>query len=291
MKRYRCISVTARGLFCLLLTFLLIKTADVPIQTAAKGTPLPILMYHGILKDPARGGDYVISPQLLESDLAFLKSRGYTSMLPSELYEAVTKGEALPPKPVMITFDDGFLNNLTYGLPLLEKYDMEATVAVVGSYSERFSDTPDPNPAYAHLSWDDITELTQSGRVEIANHSYDMHKKEGRKGTRRKFGEDEADYYAALVQDVGKTQSLLEQHCGIVPTAFAYPYGSISRESVAVLQEMGFNVLFTCSEKVNMINGDVNQLLSLGRFNRPNGISTERFMKKLGINSPNYLLD
>jgi len=284
MKRYRCISVTARGLFCLLLTFLLIKTADIPIQTAAQGRPLPILMYHGILKDPARGGDYVISPQLLESDLAFLKSRGYTSLLPSELYEAVTKGEDLPPKPVMITFDDGFLNNLTYGLPLLEKYDMKATVAVVGSYSERFSDTPDPNPAYAHLSWDDITELTQSGRVEIANHSYDMHKKEGRKGTRRKFGEDEADYYAALVQDVGKTQSLLEQHCGIVPTAFAYPYGSISRESVAVLQEMGFNVLFTCSEKVNMINGDVDQLLSLGRFNRPNSISTERFMKKLGIN-------
>jgi len=291
MKRYRCISVTARGVFCLLLTILLIKTADVPIQTAAQGTPLPILMYHGILKDPARGGDYVVSPQLLESDLAFLKSRGYTSLLPSELYEAVTKGEALPPKPVMITFDDGFLNNLTYGLPLLEKYGMKAVVAIVGSYSERFSDTPDPNPAYAHLSWDDITELTQSGRVEIANHSYDMHKKEGRKGTRRKFGEDEADYYAALVQDVGKTQSLLEQHCGIVPTAFAYPYGSISRESVAVLQEMGFNVLFTCSEKVNMINGDVNQLLSLGRFNRPNGISTERFMKKLGINSPNYLLD
>ncbi|MBQ2752411.1 MAG: polysaccharide deacetylase family protein, partial [Oscillospiraceae bacterium] len=180
--------------------------------------------------------------------------------------------------------DDGFLNNLTYGLPLLEKYGMKATVAVVGSYSERFSDTPDPNPAYAHLSWDDITELTQSGRVEIANHSYDMHKKEGRKGTRRKFGEDEADYYAALVQDVGKTQSLLEQHCGIVPTAFAYPYGSISRESVAVLQEMGFNVLFTCSEKVNMINGEVDQLLSLGRFNRPKGISTERFMKRLGIN-------
>ena len=66
----------------------------------------------------------------------------------------------------MITFDDGFRNNLTDGLPLLEKYGMKATVAVVGCYSERFSDTPDPNPAYAHLSWDDITELTQSGRVE-----------------------------------------------------------------------------------------------------------------------------
>jgi len=284
MSRYKCISVTARGLFCALLSLLLIKTAvEAPIQADAKGTPLPILMYHSVLKDPSRAGEYVVSPDLLESDLACLKKYGYTAILPSELYEMVTKGENLPQKPVMITFDDGFLNNLTYALPLLEKYDMKATVAVVGIYSERFSNMPDPNPAYAHLSWDDITEMTGSGRIEIANHSYDMHKKEDRKGTRRKFGEDEAEYYAALVEDIGKTQSLLEEHCGILPTAFAYPYGSISHESVPILQEMGFNVLFTCAEKVNMINGDAAELLSLGRFNRPSGISTERFMKKAGI--------
>ena len=96
-------------------------------------------------------------------------------------------------------------------------------------------------------------------------------------------GESEVDYYGALVCDIGATQSLLEENCGILPTTFAYPYGSIREESIPILQEMGFNVLLTCTEKVNMITGDIRQLLGLGRFNRPSGISTERFMKKMGI--------
>ena len=285
MKRFRCISVTARGIFCLLLTVFLIKASLYPTALQANSVPikLPVIMYHSILKDPKRAGSYVVSPEVLENDLQFLKQRGYTSVLPCELFQALAKGDPLPEKPIMITFDDGFLNNLTYGLPLLEKYDMKAVVSVVGCYSECFSVRPDPNPAYAHLSWDDIIELTSSGRVEIGNHSYDMHKKEHRKGTRKMLGEDEAEYYAALVCDIGATQSLLEENCGILPTTFAYPFGSISEESIPILQEMGFTVLLTCTEKVNSVIYRPEQPLILGRFNRPSGISTERFMKKLGI--------
>ena len=110
-----------------------------------------------------------------------------------------------------------------------------------------------------------------------------MHKKEKRKGIKRMIGENEAEYYRALVCDVGATQSLLEENCGIVPTVFAYPFGSVCEEAVPILQEMGFKTLLTCSEKVNMLNGDITALLNLGRFNRPSELSTERFMKKLGI--------
>lgn len=268
-----------------MLTAFLIRASLFPtaVHTEAPPIKLPVIMYHSILKDPSRAGSYVVSPETLENDLKFLKERGYSSILPRELYEAVTKGDALPPKPIMITFDDGFLNNLTYALPLLEKYGMKAVVSVVGCYSECFSLRPDPNPAYAHLSWDDITELTSTDRIEIGNHSYDMHKKEHRKGTRKMSGESDAEYYAALVCDIGATQSLLEENCGILPTTFAYPYGSISEQSIPILQEMGFTVLLTCTEKVNSVIYQPEQPLILGRFNRPSGISTERFMKKLGI--------
>jgi len=285
VKRFFCISVTAKGIFCLLLSVLLLKTALYPahVSAAASGVKLPVIMYHSILKDPERAGSYVVSPETVENDFKFLKDKGYTSVLPAELFEMIKKGDSLPQKPVMITFDDGFLNNLTYVLPLLEKYDLKAVVSVVGSYSECFSLRPDPNPAYAHLSWDDITELTAGGRVEIGNHSYDMHKKQERKGTKRMLGEDESEYYRALVCDIGATQSLLEENCGIVPTTFAFPYGAMSDEALPILQEMGFTVLLTCTEKVNMINPDPQQLVILGRFNRPSGITTQKFMKKLGI--------
>ncbi len=91
------------------------------------------------------------------------------------------------------------------------------------------------------------------------------------------------EYYEALVEDVGKTQSLLEQHCKILPTTFTYPYGQISEESVAILQEMGFTALLTCAERVNRITGDPDELYALGRFNRPAAMSTEAYMRKLGV--------
>lgn len=275
-KLFFCLAALALGL---LLRF------SLPHEVAAakSETELPVLMYHSVLKDPLRSGKYIVTPQTVEKDFAYLKQHGYESILPSELAERVTKGEPLPEKPVMITFDDGYLNNLTYVLPLLEEYDFKAVISIVGSYSKCFSDNPDHNPAYAHLCWNDIAELSESGRVEIGNHTYDMHKKEKRKGAKRMLGESEAQYYEALISDVGITQSLLEEYCGIVPTTFAYPYGYVCEESVPILKEMGFTVLLTCTEKVNMIGADPEALFSLGRFNRESSVTTERFMKKMGI--------
>lgn len=254
-----------------------VKSAD------SDSVALPIIMYHSILRDPARAGKYIVSPQTLENDLIYLKNHGYHSLTASELAQLVLKGDKLPEKPIMLTFDDGYLNNLTYLLPLLERYDMKAVVSIVGSYSECFSQSKDPNPAYAYLSWEDIEALTATGRVEIGNHSYDMHSRTDRKGIKRLRGEGEAEYYAALVCDIGKTQSLLEEYCGIAPTTFAYPFGQTEKSALPILKEMGFTVLLTCTEKINELNGDPALLFDLGRFNRPSGISTEKFMHKIGI--------
>ncbi len=286
MRKFFCISVRARAVCCLLMTGLLLHMASVlPASTAAgaDGTPLPIIMYHSVLKNKSHVGPYTVTPETVESDFAYIKARGYTTMLVSELAEAVLTGQALPEKPIIISLDDGYLNNLTYVLPLLEKYNMKAIVSVVGSYCECYSREPDPNPAYAYLCWDDIEALTATGRVEIGNHTYDMHRKDDRKGAKKKLGESDADYYAALMTDVGKTQSLLEEYCGIVPTTFTYPFGYVSKDAAPILREMGFTAVLTCNEKVNIITGNPDALQALGRFNRPYGISTQQFMKRIGV--------
>ena len=286
MRRFFCISVRARAICCLLMAGLLLHmAATLPASTAAgaKGVTVPIIMYHSVLNNKSKTGPYTVTPETVERDFAYIKAHGYTTMLVSELADAVLSGQALPEKPIIITLDDGHLNNLTYVLPLLEKYDMKAVVSVVGSYSECYSKSPDHNPDYAYLCWEDIDELTAAGRVEIGNHTYDMHKKDIRKGSKKKLGESDAEYCEALMTDVGKTQSLLEEYCGIVPTTFAYPYGYISKESIPILQEMGFTAMLTCSETINVITGDPNVLQALGRFNRPYGVSTQKFMKRIGV--------
>jgi peptidoglycan/xylan/chitin deacetylase (PgdA/CDA1 family) len=255
-----------------------------PVRAANPEGALPVIMYHSVLRDRARAGAYVVSPDVIEADLRYLRERGYTSLTPSEVAALVQAGEPIPEKSVMITLDDGFLNNLTYVLPLLERYDMTAAIAVVGSYAERFSDAPDPNPAYAYLNWEEICALQSSGRVEIANHSYAMHDESPRKGSARLPGESDEDYRTALTDDATKTQELLAEHCGIIPTTFVYPFGSVGEGSAEILREMGFTVLLTCDERVNILSPDSAELpVVLGRFNRASGISTEKFMKKLGI--------
>ena len=245
--------------------------------------PVPILMYHSILKDPKLQGQYILSPDELERDMIYLKEHGYTTVFVSELADAVLEGAPLPEKPVVLSFDDGYLNNLTYVLPLLEKHDMKAVISVVGSYSQTFSDSDDHSPAYSHLTWDDINQLAASGRVEIGNHTYDMHRQTPRKGAKKLQGESGTHYRQALLDDIGKLQQVLKEKCGFAPTTFAYPYGYISDDAESVLAEMGFTAALTCYEHISVIGSDPQELMNLGRFNRPAGISTEKFMKKVGI--------
>lgn len=253
------------------------------VQTAGnvhEGVRVPILMYHSILKNPAAAGKYVVSPQTLEADLTYLKEHGYTSIQSSDLVAYVREGKPLPEKPVIITFDDGHANNLLYALPILEKLDMRGVICIVGKYSEDYSTSEDHNPNYAYLSWEEIRTLLESGRFEIANHSYDMHGQGVRKGTMKKLGEDLDTYNAKLKEDLLKTQSLLQENCKITPIAFSYPFGSVCKDSVPLIRELGFAVSYGCAEKVNYIT-DADSLYCLGRFNRPSGISTAEFMKSI----------
>ena len=92
-----------------------------------------------------------------------------------------------------------------------------------------------------------------TGRVEIGNHTYDMHKQASRRGAMKKRGESNEAYKETLSADLMKTQLLLEQHCGVVPQVFAYPFGAISNASLDVIKELGFEMSLGCREKVNNI--------------------------------------
>ena len=245
------------------------------------GVRLPIIMYHSILKDPAKTGKYVITPKRLEEDLLSLRGNGYETVVVADLIAYVESGVPLPEKPVMITLDDGYLNNLTYLLPLLETYDMRAVISVIGKYSELYSDTPDPNPSYAHLTWADIRTLAESGRVEIQNHSYNMHRQESRRGASRRKGETLEAYTQALTDDVTHLQTLLETQCGLTPTAFVYPYGQLSKGADEILKSLGFQCTMSCEERVNTVTRAEASLFCLGRFNRAGTLSTAEFMRKI----------
>lgn len=257
--------------------------ADAPVNEAdpRPSVSVPIIMYHSILTDTSRAGDYILSPAQLESDLTFLADHGYTTVVVSDLIAYVDGTGRLPEKPVMLTFDDGHYNNLTYVLPLLERLNMRAVISVVGAYADRFSEERDPNPNYAYLAWDEVRQLADSGRFEIQNHSYNMHCLVGRKGSARMADETEAAYRQAFTEDTGRMQALLLEQIGVAATAYTYPYGNACPEAQAMLKELGFRASLSCRERQNtIVRGDPDSLFDLGRYNRTAGLFATAFMDR-----------
>jgi len=282
------ITVVIAVLFVLSTSFVFVLSKATDVFNNAEendGIAVPIVMYHSIMKKSPELGKYVITATEFENDIKYLKDRGYSAITMTELINYVYNNAALPQKPVIITFDDGNLNNYLYGKPILEKYRMKAVMSVIGKYSEAFSKTPPPtsDPAYAHVSWSQIKEINDSGYFEIQNHTYNLHSiTKRRNGAKRNKSESLENYRAVLTQDVVKLQNKLTEVTGITPNTFTYPYGSISKESKGILKELGFKATLSCTEGVNLISrNQSDQLFGLKRKNRPHGISTQTFFKKL----------
>lgn len=144
-----------------------------------EGIKVPIIMYHSILK--TKTGRYIVSPEKLEEDLKYVKEKGYTTVTMTDIIEYVYNDVTLPEKPIVLTFDDGYYNNYRYLYPLLEKYNMKAVISIVGSYTDRFTESNEANSNYSYLRWIDISMLIPEGRIEFQNHSYNMHTTANRK--------------------------------------------------------------------------------------------------------------
>ena len=117
-----------------------------PAAAAGESRELPVVMYHHISADPARAGDYIVTPDILEGDLRYIAEHGCTAVSVGEILDYCAGRSELPEKPILITFDDGQLSVLTYALPLLEKYDMCAVAAVVGAYCDAEETAPARDP-------------------------------------------------------------------------------------------------------------------------------------------------
>lgn len=244
---------------------------------------LPIIMYHHITESESKAGKYTVLTDEFESDLEYIRTHGYNTVTVADLI-AFTDGKAdLPEKPIMITFDDGFESFYTLAYPLLKEYNMKAVVSVIGSVTEKYSQTEDHNINYSNLNWKQIKELHESGYVEIQNHSYDMHKSYGksRKGISRLKSESQQEYAEILSADLSRLQTLITEICGFTPTAIAYPYGTYSKSTLDIVKECGFRCSLVCEERVNKITaGKSDSLYNLGRYNRESGITTEEYFKK-----------
>lgn len=239
-------------------------------------------MYHSILKDKTKSEDYTITPETLKQDLEYISSKGYTTIIMTDLINYVYNNEPLPEKPIMITFDDGYYNNYGYAIPILKEYNMKAVISIVGEYTDKFSESGETNLNYSYMRWEDVRNAMEEGTIEFQNHTYSLHSNtKGRSGSAKRKGESLEQYKKVLKSDLLKLQAEFRENTNYEPSTYTYPFGQVSKESKEIIKELGFKASLSCSSGINIITNDKNCLYLLKRNNRPSGISTEKFFGDL----------
>lgn len=257
---------------------------------------LLVLMYHNFVseEDVANGvafSEYSIYPDEFEGDLRYFKTNGYTTVNAEELLACIKGEREFPEKPVMISIDDGTRGVYRYAYPLLQKYGMKAVLSVIGENIDLAEAEVDrslnPDP---YCTWAELAEMAASGTVELASHSYSLHKFEpnGRVGVSIKSSETAADYEALIFPDLEKLNDKLFSLTGKKPVAFAYPYSYRSDETDALLtKDFGFGLLLGGDDcRVTQMNhfiiGENDELQSplLNRIPRMNGRTTGGYFRR-----------
>ena len=138
-------------------------------NTASK---VPILMYHNLTNDPSAVTSMTITGERFQEDMEYLEYNGYTPLLSADLINIRAGKEAMPERPVMITFDDGYRSNYDIAYPILQKTGMKAVIALIGK-SIRANDNTEANRFF--LKWNEAAEMADSGLVELGSHTYNLH--------------------------------------------------------------------------------------------------------------------
>ncbi|MCL4353789.1 polysaccharide deacetylase family protein [Patescibacteria group bacterium] len=182
---------------------------------------VPILMYHYVeyvqdKKDTIRQA-LNINPNIFEAQIKTLLSAGYTFMTARQLGEVIDNKKTLPPKPILITFDDGHWDLDTVVLPILKKYHVKATAYIVPAFIGG-SD---------FLTKSQLRNVIQSHLVDIGAHT--MHHVALRNRSLK-----DARY------EIGQSKKVLEKKYHIHVVSFAYPYGSFDKQTLRLVKKAGF---------------------------------------------------
>jgi peptidoglycan/xylan/chitin deacetylase (PgdA/CDA1 family) len=188
---------------------------------------VPILMYHYISTPPADGDKFIkdlaVTRENFETQVKWLKAQGYESITPDELIAALWHGKKLPAKPVMFTFDDGYIDAYYNAFPILKEAGYTGTFFVVTDWVDI------AKPGY--INWDMAKAMVQGG-MYVQSHSR----------THEDFRSRSHDWY---VNEIIEPMEDIEAHTGVKPRFFCYPYGGYDTRTIWELQRAGFVAGFT----------------------------------------------
>ena len=194
---------------------------------ARQVVPVPILVYHSVSDDPHPYiRTYAVSPRAFARQLDAIRDADMQPLTVSDFVAKRTANE-LPPRPVVITFDDGWKDTATTAVAELNQRSIPATLYVTtGFLRGRAGQTRMDAPSSEALHWDDLAPLAAAG-IELGAHSI----------THPAL---DAVPLAVARREVLGSREVLEDHLGTPVRSFAYPHGYHSARVRSIVAEAGF---------------------------------------------------
>ena len=189
---------------------------------------VPILCYHRL---GTTGGKMTVSPANFAAQMEWLVRNDYRVLRLAQLTGFLEGKEPLPPRSVVVTFDDGYESVYRHAFPVLRKLGLPATLFV-------YTDFVGAGDA---VSWSQLAEMQASGLMDVQSHS-----KSHRNLIERSPGENDARYLRNLDQETAGPRDLIEQKlAGQQVRQYAYPYGDANEQVLEALTRQKYTLAVT----------------------------------------------
>ena len=201
--------------------------ADAWATAPSAGLRIPILMYHRIAPDgPPSRRRWRVTPEAFDAQMRTLGRLGYQSITLAEWQRAVDTHRPIPDRPVILTFDDGYVDLAEYAWPILRQHGLRALTLVVTGSVGRWNTWDPGGDAEPLLDWPELRRLRDEG-MEFGAHSVSH---------RRMTSLSPADSFAEALH----SRRRLQEELDIAADTFAYPFGNEDPVQRYLLGAAGF---------------------------------------------------
>ena len=210
---------------------------------------IPILMYHKVGAPVHTKADTFlnVSKESFERQVRHLARLGFRGITFEQAARGLFDGDELPPKPVCVTFDDGYVNVMEYALPVLRRVDWPATVFVPTAYVGRSNlwDEPLGHPILPIMDWSWLKALHDEG-WEMSGHTASH-------PNLAELPDSEAE------REMRQGRETLESNLSTTVSTFCYPFGKVGVNTPALCKRAGFRA--ACTTKSGLATPDSDSFL------------------------------
>lgn len=238
-------------------------------------TAVPVLMYHHVSSNP---GLVTVSPEIFAEHMGYLARAGYTTLRADDFVDYLQGRRSVPARSVLITFDDGYLDNYVHAFPILQRLGLHAVIFTVTGWvgdgpprahaGQPGAELP-PCPSHRDCKiaiqegradsvmarWSEIEVMERSGAIEVHSHTHShIRWDKAYSGPQR---------LAHLEQDLITSRDTLRTRLGRTSPHLCWPWGHREPGYRDTAEKVGYTVQYTVENGINTAGTDPREIRRL----------------------------